>query len=100
MGMMQILRKKYDMGYLQPSWLGRRWQPWYQDLLQLAGVKGNCPCFLAASCTAKPAYTDWLNTLAPRPHARVSQDVKLQSSTAYKTAQGYAPLLCAFVFVC
>ena len=28
------------MGFLQPSWLGRRWQPWYQDLLDLAGIKG------------------------------------------------------------
>ena len=37
---LQILRKKYDMGYLQPSWLGRKWQPWYQDLLDLAGIKG------------------------------------------------------------
>lgn len=35
----EILKKKYDMGYLQPSWLGRRWQPWYQDLLRLAGLK-------------------------------------------------------------
>ncbi|KAL3156378.1 hypothetical protein ABBQ38_000692 [Trebouxia sp. C0009 RCD-2024] len=35
----EILKKKYDMGYLQASWLGRRWQPWYQDLLDLAGIK-------------------------------------------------------------
>ena len=37
---LQILRTKYDMGYLKPSWLGRKWQPWYQDLLDLAGIKG------------------------------------------------------------
>lgn len=37
---LQILKNKYDMGYLQPSWLGRKWQPWYQDLLDLAGIKG------------------------------------------------------------
>ena len=51
-----------------------------------------CPCFLAASCIAKPAHTDWLNTLAPRPHARVSQDVKLQSSTDYQNGAGLCPL--------
>jgi len=32
-----------------------------------------CPCFLAASRTAKPAYTDWLNTLVHRPHERELQ---------------------------
>ena len=45
---LQVLRNKYDMGYLQPSWLGRKWQPWYQDLLDLAGIKGmfNLPFML------------------------------------------------------
>ena len=35
---MQILKSKYDMGYLAPTWLGKRWQPFYQELLDLAGI--------------------------------------------------------------
>ena len=35
---LQILKKKYDMGYLVPTWLGKRWQPFYQELLDLAGI--------------------------------------------------------------
>ena len=93
---MQILRKKYDMGYLQPSWLGRRWQPWYQDLLQLAGVKGNLPLLPApaASRIAKPEYINWFNILVPKPHARVSQDIEPQPNQAQpiRTMPGHVPL--------
>lgn len=35
---LQILKSKYDMGYLAPTWLGKRWQPFYQELLDLAGI--------------------------------------------------------------
>ena len=64
---LQTLKKKYDMGYLQPSWLGRKWQPWYQDLLDLAGVKG-LPSAGASrlQCVGKPDLTVclWLGTVA------------------------------------
>lgn len=49
---LQILKKKYDMAFLQPSWLGRRWQPWYQDLLDLAGIIGVLSLCISASWSA------------------------------------------------
>ncbi len=62
-----------------------------------------CPCFLAASRTAKPEYTDWLNPSVPKLHARLSQDVELQSSTNSQSNAGSWPLgylqLCLGMFL-
>ena len=44
---LQILKSKYDMGYLAPTWLGKRWQPFYQELLDLAGITSeSCVCII------------------------------------------------------
>lgn len=91
----EILRQKYDMGYLQPSWLGRRWQPWYQDLLQLAGVKDVYEEKNAAKGPHKGVKFVSAETGAPglgrlRPHHHIQTAIKylgFQSSQANTTGR-------------
>jgi len=59
-----------------------------------------CPCFLAASCIAKPEHTDWFNSFVPKPHARVSQDAGSQSSINDQNNAGSHPLgICKCLWV-
>lgn len=91
----EVLTKKYDMGYLQPSWLGRRWQPWYQDLMELAGIRDTYEVKNAAKGPNKGSKFVSATTGAPgigrlRPHHHITNAFKylgLQSSLANITGR-------------
>ena len=36
----QLLQTKYGLGNHEIAWLGVKWRPWYQELLNMAGITG------------------------------------------------------------